>query len=260
MITFSEAQLAQWMADLLYPFMRIAALFTAAPVFSLRQFPMRARILLAVMITWLMQPLIPAAPVVETFGPESFLIAGQQIAIGLSMGFLLQMVFQALIFGGQAIAFSMGLGFAFMMDPQNGVQVPVVSQFYLLLATLAFVAGNGHLVLLGVMADSFTVLPVGMDGIDRTGIHNIVSWASEMFAAGVVMALPVIVALLLINIGMGVVGRAAPQLNIFSVGFPVTLLVGLLLMWLSVPQVLDGFGQLMTDMLARMLGMLSGAN
>lgn len=258
MIGFSEAQLGQWMADLLYPFMRIAALFTAAPIFSLRQFPLRARVILALLVTWLLQPLIPSAPVVDTFGPASFLIAAQQIAIGLSMGFLLQMVFQALIFGGQAIAFSMGLGFAFMMDPQNGVQVPVVSQFYLLLATLAFVASNGHLVLLGVMADSFTVMPVGIEGIGREGIYNIITWASELFAAGVVMALPVIVALLLINIGMGVVGRAAPQLNIFAVGFPITLMTGLILMWLSLPQVLSRFGALVSDMLANMLGMISG--
>jgi len=258
MLAFSEAQMAQWMADLLYPFMRVAALFSAAPVFSLRQFPMRARLALAVLITWLMQPLIPSALVVDVFGPESFLIALQQIAIGLAMGFLIQMVFQALIFGGQAIAFSMGLGFAFMMDPQNGVQVPVVSQFYLLLATLAFVAGNGHLVLLGVMADSFQVMPVGMEGIDRAGIYNIVAWASELFAAGVVMSLPVVVALLLINIGMGVVGRAAPQLNIFSVGFPITLLMGLVLMWLTVPQVLVSFGQLVTEMLGQSVAMISG--
>lgn len=258
MISFSEAQLAQWLADLLYPFMRVAALFTAAPVFSLRQFPMRARILLAMMITWLLQPLIPSAPVVEVFGPQSFLIAAQQIAIGLAMGFLLQMVFQALIFGGQSIAFSMGLGFALMMDPQNGVQVPVVSQFYLLVATLAFVASNGHLALLGVMADSFQVIPVGLDGIDRNGLHNMVAWGSEMFAAGVVMALPVIVALLLMNIGMGVVGRAAPQLNIFAVGFPVTLLAGLILMWLTVPQVLLSFGELMTSALGNALSLISG--
>lgn len=258
MLSFSDAQLAQWMADLLYPFMRVAALFSAAPVFSLRQFPIRVRVGLAVMVTVLIQPLIPSAPVVDTFGPESFLIAFHQIAVGLAMGFLLQMVFQALIFGGQAIAFSMGLGFAFMMDPQNGVQVPVVAQFYLLLATLAFVIGNGHLVLLGVMADSFQVMPVGMEGIDRAGLFNIVAWASELFAAGVLVALPVIITLLLINIGMGVVGRAAPQLNIFSVGFPVTLMVGLLLMWMTLPQVLGSFGELVTTMLGQTINLISG--
>jgi flagellar biosynthetic protein FliR len=255
---FTEAQLNQWLADLLWPFMRVAALFTAAPVFSLRMFPMRARVLLAALITWLIQPLVPAAPVPQTFGPEAFLISFQQVAIGLAMGFLLQMVFQALIFAGQVMAFSMGLGFAFMMDPQNGVQVPVVSQFYLLLATLAFVVSNGHLVLLSLVADSFTVMPVGMDGLDRAGLWNIVAWGSELFAAAVVMALPVIIALLLVNVGMGVVGRAAPQLNIFAVGFPVALLMGLILMWVTTPQVLASFAELMTGMLGRALPLLSG--
>jgi len=258
MLAFSDAQLSQWLADLMYPFMRVAALFSVAPIFSLRQFPVRARVLLAVLITWLMQPLIPAAPVVPTFGPESLLIAMQQIAIGLAMGFLIQMVFQALIFGGQIVAFKMGLGFAFMMDPQNGVQVPVVSQYYLLLATLAFLAANGHLLLLGVMADSFQVIPVGMDGLDRAGLHNIVAWASELFAAGLLIALPVIIALLLANIGMGVVGRAAPQLNIFAVGFPITLMLGMVLMWVSLPDVLSSFGELMTTMLGQLLDLILG--
>jgi flagellar biosynthetic protein FliR len=258
MLAISEAQLHQWLADLLFPFMRVAALFTAAPVFSLRQFPKRARILLAVVITWLIQPLIPSSPVVPSFGPESFLIALQQIAIGAAMGFLLQMVFQALIFGGQIVAFKMGLGFAFMMDPQNGVQVPVVAQFYLLLATLAFVAANGHLLLLGVLADSFQVLPVGVEGIDRDALYHIVAWASELFMAGLLMALPMIVTLLLVNIGMGVVGRAAPQLNIFAVGFPITLLVGLVLIWVSLPDVLAAFTDLMNGMLGQILVMLGG--
>jgi flagellar biosynthetic protein FliR len=258
MLVFSDAQMSQWLADTVYPFMRIAAVFSAAPVFSLRQFPIRARVLLALLITWLLQPLIPAAPVFETFGPEAFLVAMQQVAIGLSIGFLMQMVFQALIFGGQVIAFSMGLGFAFMMDPQNGVQVPVVSQFYLLLATLAFVVGNGHLVLLGVLADSFTAMPVGIEGLDRQGLYNIAAWGSELFAAGVLMGLPVIIALLLANIGLGVVSRAAPQLNIFAVGFPVTLLMGLVLMWITVPQVLASFGELITGVLGQALDLIGG--
>lgn len=257
-MVFSEAQLTQWLADLWWPFVRVAAVFSAAPVFSLRQFPMRARLLLAAAITWLIQPLVPPAPVFDTFGPEALLTSLQQLGIGLAMGFLLQMVFQTVIFAGQLIAFKMGLGFAFMMDPQNGIQVPVVSQFYLLTATLAFVASNAHLVLLGLLADSFTVMPVGMGGLDRDALWNMAAWGSEMFAAGLLMALPVVVALLLTNISMGVAGRAAPQLNIFAVGFPITLLAGFILMWVTLPQVLESFGELTDGMLARLLPLLSG--
>jgi len=192
-------------------------------------------------------PLLPPSPVVDGLGAEAFLIAVQQIGIGAAMGFLLQLVFSALVFGGQVMAYSMGLGFAHMMDPQNGVQVPVVSQYYLILATLAFLLLNGHLVLIQLLADSFTLLPVAADGLSRAGLWELVSWGSRMFAAGVVMALPVLIALLLVNIGMGVVGRAAPQLNIFAVGFPVTLLIGMVLMWVTLPHVMQGFGDLISE-------------
>ena len=257
MLVFSDAQLSQWLADLLYPFMRIAAVFTAAPVFSLRQFPLRARVLLALLITWLLQPLIPAAPVFETFGPQAFLVAMQQVAIGLSIGFLLQMVFQALIFGGQVIAFSMGLGFAFMMDPQNGIQVPVVSQFWLILAMIAFLMSNSHLLLIGVLVDSFTILPVAVDGLTREGLWGMLSWAGIVFSAGVAMSLPILVSLLIVNVGLGFVARAAPQLNIFAVGFPMTLAMGLVLMWLTLPQVMTRFGELIQETFGQ-LGLILG--
>ena len=120
------------------------------------------------------------------------LIAGQQILIGIALGFLLQMAFQALVFGGQVMAYSMGLGFAHMMDPANGVQVPVVAQFWLILAMLAFLMMNGHLVLIAAVVDTFTVLPVATDGLTRAGIWDLLGWASRMFAAGLLMAMPLL--------------------------------------------------------------------
>jgi flagellar biosynthetic protein FliR len=186
-------------------------------------------------------------PVVSVFSSDALLIAVQQIIIGVALGFLMQMAFQALIFGGQVMAYSMGLGFANMMDPTNGVQVPVVAQFWLILAMLAFVMMNGHLVLISAIVDTFTVLPVATDGLTRAGMWELLSWASRMFAAGVLMAMPVIISLLLINIGMGVVSRAAPQLNIFAIGFPITLMMGFLLIWMTLPQVMNNFGRLVTE-------------
>jgi len=167
------------------------------------------------------------------------------------------MAFQALIFGGQVMAYSMGLGFANMMDTTNGVQVPVVAQFWLILAMLAFVMMNGHLVLISAIVDTFTVIPVATDGLSRSGIWELLSWGSRMFAAGVLMAMPVIVALLLINIGMGVVSRAAPQLNIFAIGFPITLMMGFLLIWVTLPQVMTNFGSLVTEAFERSATVLS---
>lgn len=246
-LTVTDAQLSQWMADFFWPLLRIGALIMAAPVLNIRQIPTRFKVLLAVLITWLVAPLLPPMPVVDTFGAQALLIAAQQLAIGVAIGFLLQLVFGALVFGGQIMAYSMGLGFAHMMDPQNGVQIPVVSQYWMILAMLAFLLSNGHLVLIGLLADSFTVLPVAADGLSRAGIWELVAWAGRMFAAGVAMALPVLVSLLLVNIGMGVVTRAAPQLNIFAVGFPVTLAMGFLLMWATVPQVINAFGDLVQE-------------
>ena len=248
---FTEAQLDQWLADFLWPLIRIAAMLMAAPIFSIRQIPARFRIMLALLITLLIQPVLPPAPVVEVFSAEAILILLQQIAIGVALGFLMQMSFNALIFGGQVMAYSMGLGFANMMDPANGVQVPVVAQFWLILAMLSFVMMNGHLVLIAAVVDTFTVLPVATDGLTRAGIWDLLGWASRMFAAGLLMAMPVIVALLLINIGMGVVARAAPQLNIFAVGFPITLMMGFALIWVTLPQVMANFAGLVGETFER---------
>ena len=244
---FTEAQISQWLADFFWPLLRIGAMVMAAPIFNTRQIPVRFRMLLAVLITLLVQPVLPAAPVVSVFSTDALLIALQQIGIGAALGFLMQMAFQALIFGGQVMAYSMGLGFANMMDPTNGVQVPVIAQFWLILAMLAFLMMNGHLVLISAIVDTFTVLPVATDGLSRAGLWELVSWASRMFAAGVLMAMPVIISLLLINIGMGVVSRAAPQLNIFAIGFPITLMMGFVLIWITLPQVMGNFSVLLVE-------------
>lgn len=246
---FTDAQLQQWLADFFWPFVRIGAALMAAPIFSVRQVPARYRVLLAVLITLLVQPLIPPAPVVDVFGAEGILIAVSQVGIGAMMGFVVQLAFNALIFGGQVMAYSMGLGFAHMMDPTNGVQVPVVSQYWLILAMLAFLLANGHLLLLGSVAQSFHILPVAVDGLTRAGLWGLVEWSSRLFAAGLLMALPVVMALLLINIGMGVVSRAAPQLNIFAIGFPITLLMGFVVIWVTMPQVMAGFDNLVGEAL-----------
>jgi len=198
----------------------------------------------------MMIPLIPPPPVVELFSPDALLIALQQVLIGLSMGFILQMVFGALVFGGQTLAYSMGLGFASMMDPQNGVQVPVIAQYYILLATLLFLISNGHLILIDILAQSFHTLPVAVDGLTQSSLLEVIGWGSRMFVGGLLIALPAIAALLLVNLGMGIITRAAPQLNIFAVGFPMTMLIGFFLMWVSLPNVLATFSDLLGDALS----------
>ncbi len=244
---FSETAIASFLASFLWPLMRIGSVFVAAPIFSSRQVPARWRAALALIITWLVMPILPPAPVVETFSHEALLIAVQQITIGVLIGFILQLVFASLVFAGQVMAYSMGLGFASMMDPQNGVQVPVISQFYLILVTLLFLVLNGHLILIEVVVDSFSTMPVAVDGLSRNTLWDLVIWAGRVFSGGLLMALPVVTALLVANLGMGIITRAAPQLNIFAVGFPMTMMIGFVIMWVTVPDLLNNFGELVDE-------------
>ncbi len=235
MMNFAAADLTSWLATLLWPFMRISAMFAAAPIFSARSIPVRIRVLFAMLIAMVLAPVIPEPPVVELISGEAFIISIHQVLIGVGMGFILQMVFAAFIIAGQSIAMAMGLGFASMIDPQNGMQVPVISQAFLIMVTLVFLALNGHLIFIEVLAKSFHSLPVGMMVPSRDGLWQIVTWGTNMFAGGILIALPAVAALLLVNLAFGVTTRAAPQLNIFAVGFPVMIMVGLSFIILTLP-------------------------
>lgn len=222
-------------------------MFVTVPLFSLRAVPARIRLILAVAMTLVIMPLLPTYQTVDMFSYQGFLVAIVQVMIGLTSGFIVQLVFSALLFAGQGVALSMGLGFASMVDPQNGQQVPVIAQFYVMTSTLLFLSLDGHLLLIKMLLDSFTSLPIGIDGITKINIWTIITWSSRMFAGGLLLTMPIIVSLLLVNISFGVATRAAPQLNIFSVGFPVTLMLGMVLVWLTLPDVLEQFKGLLTE-------------
>ena len=220
-----------------WPFIRMSALFLAAPIFGASTFPVRARLLLALGVTALVTPALPPAPQVDVLSPAGLLLGAQQVVIGVAMGFIVQLVFAAAVVAGQSLAMTMGLGFAMSVDPQNGVQVPVLSQLYVILATLLFLAVDGHLLLIRALADSFTLLPVGMYAFSDTFFLNIAMLGSQMFISALLLALPALTAVLLINIAFGVITRAAPQLNIFAVGFPVTIFAGFVFILLTMPPV-----------------------
>jgi flagellar biosynthetic protein FliR len=234
---FSATELMGWAAGFYWPFLRISALFLASPIFSASSFPVRARVILAVLITGLVAPSLPELPQVDPIGPLGLLLAMQQIVIGLGMGFAMQMVFAAVVIAGQSISMTMGLGFAMAVDPQSGVQVPVLSQFYLILATLIFLALDAHLVLIHFVVESFWLLPVGMSNWRPDFGLDMALWGSQMFLSAILLALPSLTAILLINITFGVITRAAPQLNIFAVGFPVTILAGFVFIIITLPTV-----------------------
>jgi flagellar biosynthetic protein FliR len=231
-------------------------MFVSVPLFSMQAVPPRVRLVLALAITLVMMPLMPDYPMVDLFSYQGFLVAVAQVMIGLTSGFIVQLVFSALLFAGQGVALSMGLGFASMVDPQNGQQVPVIAQFYVMTSTLVFLSLDGHLVLISMLLDSFTSLPIGIDGLTKANIWTILIWSSRMFAGGLLLTMPIVVSLLLVNVSLGVATRAAPQLNIFSVGFPVTLMLGMVLVWLTLPDVLAQFEGILTgayDLVGKLL-------
>ncbi|HUM92121.1 MAG: flagellar biosynthetic protein FliR [Candidatus Competibacter sp.] len=235
---FSSAEIAAWVGAFLWPLTRVAALVSVAPVFGSRALPRRVRLMVALALTWAILPLVPAMPVVDPLAPTGLLLVFQQVLIGLSMGFVLRLVFGALELGGHIIATQMGLTFANLVDPQSGGQSPLLSQFYTLLGTLIFLGLNGHLLLIRLLVDSFATLPVAATGADRDLLWTLVNWASRTFAGGVLIALPAIASLLVVNLAFGVMTRAAPQLNIFAVGFPITLVLGLLIVLYNLPTLL----------------------
>ncbi len=217
----------------------------SAPIIGARTVPVKTRLALSLVITIAIMPMIPPVPSIDPFSLASIYIIFQQILIGLSMGFALQLVFSSVVTGGQIIAMQMGLGFASMIDPQNGQQVPVLGQLYLLMATLIFLALNGHLILIEVLANSFVTLPISILSFGADGLWSIVLWGSQMFEGAVWLALPAITSLLIVNIAFGVMARAAPQLNIFAIGFPITMMMGFMVILFVMPMFLPQFTHLL---------------
>jgi flagellar biosynthesis protein FliR len=240
MLNLTTGQLEAWLAQYIWPFIRIGACFMAAPVFGAQFVPPRVRLMLAGAVTLIVAPLVPA-PEVTTFSAAGVVVAFHQIIIGLATGFALQLIFDAMALGGQLLSNTMGLGFAFNVDPLRGVSTPVIGQFYVLLVTLTFLALNGHLVLIEILAQSLTTLPAGTTGFDATALWSITTWGSQLFVGAVTVALPGMTALLVVNIAFGVMSRAAPTLNLFAVGFPVTLIAGLVIMYVGLPAVQGSF-------------------
>jgi flagellar biosynthetic protein FliR len=243
MFVVSDAQIAQFVGQYIWPLTRITAFLLAAPIFGSRIVSARVRLVLGLMLTLLVAPLLPPLPAFDGFSLPVLIVTLQQVLIGITFGFFFQVVFQVFVLAGQYIAMKMGLGFASMNDPANGVTVTIVSQFYLLTTTLLFLSINGHLIILQVLIDSFTTIPIGTMSLEFNTFYQIAELGNWMFASALSIALPVLTALLIVNIAFGVMSRAAPQINIFAVGFPITLIFGLLLMWL----VFDAFLPLFQD-------------
>ena len=230
------SQLLKWFNQFYWPFLRIAGLLMIAPIVGDARVPVRIRIGLCLALTMVVFPSTAIIPDIEPISVDGILITGTQILIGVSIGFMIQLVFNAMVIGGESIATTMGLGFALMNDPSNGVQVPIVSQFYIIFVTLLFLSFNGHHALIELLAVSFIYFPVG-EVITSNMIGHLVEWSVVLFNGALKVALPALAALLTVNLVMGVMTRSAPQLNIFSIGFPITMMVGFLVMLFTLPSV-----------------------
>jgi flagellar biosynthetic protein FliR len=249
-----EALLGNALSLSVWPFFRIAGVVMVAPVFGARLVPPRVRIALSVAATVVISPLIPVTQPFDLSLATGFTVL-QEVLIGVAIGFCLQMIFDALIIAGQTIAMSMGLGLATMIDPQRGISVPVISQFFVIMGLLIFLALGGHLATLRLIADSFEILPLGVP-LGAEGSWTVAAWGSQMFAGALRIALPAATALLIANIAFGVMSRAAPTLNLFAVGLPAGLLIGFLLLLLNIGHLstlLAEFLEATLTMLARML-------
>ena len=235
MISFTSAQLDAWMAAFLFPLARIFALMATAPVYNNAGVPVRTRLAVGLAITLALLPILPPMPAIPSGSWLSFAVLAREILIGIMMGFTLRLAFVTIDIAGELIGLQMGLSFAVAYDPQNAGQTPVLTEFIGLLTTLIFLALGGHLMILQALVESFRLLPVSPVFGESGGLAVLLRWSSVIFATGLLLSLPLITALLIANIALGVLSRVAPTLNLFAVGFPVTLAVGFAVLLFSLP-------------------------
>ena len=226
MISLSTAEINAWIVAFFFPLARILARLVAAPPFNNEGLNTQARLVLGLAIALAITPALPTIAAIDPASGQGLLILAQQMLIGLSMGFAMRLVFSAIDLAGTMISNQMGLGFATAYDPQSAAQTAVVSEFLGMLALLIFLAINGHLMVIAMLGRSFTLLPIGSTTIASTSWQNLANAGGVIFSSGVLLSLPVVCALLIANIALGVLGRVAPQLNLMAIGFPITIVLG----------------------------------
>jgi len=252
-IQFSEAQLMAWLAMAVYPFVRILALIGTAPIIGDTSIPLRARIGLGVFATVLVAPGIHDVPAVALISGDGLLLIARQILIGAAMGFAMKLAFGAVQYAGDLIGLQMGIGFATLVDPETNDQSPVVGSLLNYLVSLAFLAANGPLLMIAGVADSFDAIPIAGSGGLFGDWQTLVLSGGAVFGLALHLALPVIAALLVTNVALGIMTRAAPQLSLFSIGFPITIGVGLIVLLVSLPAMLSIADRSLVDTAERLL-------
>ncbi|QJR81865.1 flagellar type III secretion system protein FliR [Alteromonas pelagimontana] len=223
----------QFLADMMLPFMRISGMFATMIGISAQSIPPSVRALLAVFLTLVIVPVVPPVPVTDLVNVGTFVLVIQQLIIGIAIGFVSMMVLNSFVIAGQIVAMQTGLGFASIVDPVNGINVAAVGQFYLILATLLFWTLDGHLSMIQMIVISFDAFPIGDGWWTPEQFREIAHWGSWMFVSAITLSLAPIVSLLIVNLAFGVMTKAAPQLNIFSIGFSIAQIMGLIVIWIT---------------------------
>ena len=235
MLTFTEADVLGWVTPILWPFLRVLALFSALPVIGQAGVPVRVRIGLSFLIAFCAQASIPAMPAVARDSAAGFMVILQQVLIGLSLGFAVKIVFVAVEYAGEIIGLQMGLNFAAFFNPMSGGEETAVSRFFGISVSWLFIVSGGHLLVIAAVVQSFSAFPVGNDPFAFLRAVEPQRWGAEIFSLGLWLALPLIAMLLFTNLVLGVIARVAQQMNIFAIGFPITLGVGLVGVLLTLP-------------------------
>ena len=245
MISLSEAQLAAWISPIFWPFVRVLAVFTSAPIFSARMFPVRARVALAFLVALASQASLPDAPIIGFNDPRALGVLMQQVVVGLAIGFSVRVVFTAVSLAGEVVGLQMGLNFASFFDPSMGAQSSAVGIFFTQIASLLFVVMNGHLMVLMAVNRSFQTFPIDQNFLQALAQMKLYRLGSDLFASALWIAMPMSGMLMFTNLALGIISRVAPQLNIFAIGFPITLIVGLVGIAFTLPMLDQPFITLM---------------
>jgi flagellar biosynthetic protein FliR len=235
MISFTSAQWSAWLSAFIFPLARILAVIASTPLLGDKEVPVQVRIGLGVMLTVLVAPTLQIPSGIDPGSLQGLLILLEQILVGVVMGFTVRIIFTAVEMAGEVAGLQMGLGFASFYDPQNAAFQPVLAQFLGVIVSLAFLAMDGHLLVLAALADSFQSFPISTAVPSAKGLNTLVSWSGSLFADALQISLPLLAALMMTNLALGILTRSAPQLNLFAVGFPITLGMGFFVLALSMP-------------------------
>jgi flagellar biosynthetic protein FliR len=249
-LTFTDTQVLQWITPLLWPFLRVLALFSSLPVFAQRAVPARLRVALAFLIALCAQATLPTMPVIPLDSAEALLAVVQQLLIGISLGFAVTIVITGVEFAGEMIGLQMGLNFSGFFNPMTGGEMTATSKFFSVTVSWLFIVTGGHLLLIAAVVQSFQVFPVGPEPFAFLRTVQPQMWGAEIFRLGLWIALPLIAMLLFVNLVLGVISRVAQQLSIFSIGFPITISVGLVGTLLTLPMLQMPFTMALERMLS----------